>query len=395
MEPETVAAFRAEIPALTTSCYLNTGTLGPSPRPVTERLIQLYREWQEAGPGNPDVYHRAAEAATAAKEDIAAFFGVSGRDLALTGNGTDGINLVANGIQWRAGDEVIISDQEHPAGLLIWLHLRQTKGIRIRIARLSPESGPRNVEEVESLITPRTRLVAMSHVSCMTGLRVPARDITDAAHARKVPVLFDGAQAAGQFEIDLREIGCDYYATNGHKWLLGPAGTGALYVSPDALGELVPDRVGAGSAETWDYAAEGALHFRAGGGRFEFGTRLYPLYPAWAEALAFIGRAGLGAIRERGFALAGRLRRGLAAAPGVELIGPTGDQELMTALVSCRVKGLSGQELYEGLSGRFGVVSRPVAELGATRFATAFFNTEEEIDTAIRATEVLAREASA
>jgi len=394
LDAETLAALRAEIPGLDRSVYLNTGTLGPSPRRVTELFLSLYREWQEAGPGNPEVYLREARAAAAAKETLAAFLGVEARDLALTSNSTDGINIVARGIDWDAGDEVVISDQEHPAGLLIWLHLRQTKGVRVRIARLSWESGPRNVEEVAARITPRTRLVALSHVSCMTGLLLPAREIVEAAHSRGVPVLFDGAQAVGQFPLDLRQIGCDFYAMNGHKWLLGPVGTGALYVSPEALVELVPDRVGDGSAEAWEYSEEGSLRLRQDGRRFEFGTRCYPLHAAWPAAVDFISRVGLETVRRRSLALARRLREGLAGVEGVTVLGPTrpADEDLMTGIVSCRLEGLSGEEAYRALLERFGVVTRPVPELRAVRFSAAFFNTEEETDAAVEAVAALVRE---
>jgi len=385
LDREALAVVREEIPCLGRSCYLNTGTLGPSPRSVTDHFVSLYRRWQESGPGNPEVYMAAAEASRAAKERIGSFFGASGVDFALTGNSTDGINLVAGG------------NEEHPAGLLVWLHLRQTKGVRIRIAHLSPHSGPSIVEEVESLITPRTRLVAMSHVSCMTGLRVPASSITAAAHSHGVPVLFDGAQAAGQFHVDLGAIGCDFYALNGHKWLLGPVGTGALYVSPKAHVELVPDRVGDGAVEEHEYSEEGSLRFHSGPRRFEFGTRCYPLWTAWTEALDFLDRVGLGAVRERSLELAGRLREGLAGIAGVTPVGPGPDDapELRTGIVSCRIEGLTALDAYRTLLERFDVVTRPVLEINAVRFSTAFFNTEEEVDQAIRAVQSLVGEAGA
>lgn len=397
ISPEALAAIRAELPGLDRTTYLNTGTLGPSPRRVTERLFQLYRDWQEAGPGVPDVYEAMAAASLTAKEPVAAFFGVTAAELALTDNSTDGINVVANGIKWETGDEVIISDQEHPAGLLIWLHLRQTKGVRIRIARLSPLGSSENVEEVESLITPRTRLLAISHVSSMTGLRLPARSIAATAHAHNVPVLFDGAQAAGQFPLDLRDIGCDFYALNGHKWLLGPIGSGALFCSKDALVDLVPDRVGGGSTETYTYAEDGALSFWPTAHRFEFATRCHPLWQAWPTALDFLGEVGLPAIEARGQTLARRLRGALAAIPGVTVVGPgpEADPDLFTAAVTCRLEGVPGRTLYETLLRRFGVAGRTVAEHEAVRFSCAFFNTEEEIERAIRAVTTLAREGAA
>lgn len=396
---------RSQIPGLEPHCYLNTGTMGPSPRSVTDRFFALYRQWQEAGPGDPAVYEAAAAAARQAKERIGQFLGgVAPVNLALTANSTDGINIVARGIEWKAGDEVIISNEEHPAGLFIWLHLRQVKGIRLRIARLSPDSGPSNVEEVASLITPRTRLVATSHVSSMTGLRVPAAELVQAAHARGVPVLLDGAQATGQLPLDLPGLGCDFYAMNGHKWMLGPAGTGALYISPRAKVELVPDRVGGGSSRAYHYAEDGAIEFRAGAESHEFATRCYPLWTAWPAAADFLdsltygGLGGIEAVRQRSLGLAARLAEGLGAIPGVTLLGPWsagGARDLATALVSCRVAGYSGDDLYRSLRERYGVVSRPVAELGATRFSTAFFNVEEEIDRAVSAVAALAGERAA
>lgn len=391
MDSRALAALRAQIPGLEESCYLNTATLGPSPRKVTERFFQLYRDWQEAGPGNPEVYEAAYTALGSVKERVARFVGVTADELALTANSTDGINVVANGIQWKAGDEVVISDQEHPAGLLIWLHLRQTKGIRVRIARLSSRSRSENVEEVESLITPRTGLVALSHVSSMTGLRLPARELTQAAHLRGVPILFDGAQSAGQFPLNLRDIGCDFYALNGHKWLLGPVGTGALFAGKNALVDLVPDRVGAGSPDDYAYAEDGHIRFPSTGRKFEFATRCYPLWQAWPEALDFLEAVGLETIRARGLELSGRLRRGLAGIPGVTVVGPARD-DLATAIVSFRLEGMPGTEVYKTLVHRFSVVSRPVVELDATRFSTAFFNTDEEVDRAVRAVAALARE---
>ena len=393
-DPKTLAALRREIPGLDRGVYLNTGTQGPSPHTVTRRLFELYEAWQAGGPGDPEVYIATAKASLAAKEPIGAFLGVTGEELALTGNATDGINIVANGIQWKAGDEVIISDQEHPAGLLIWLHLRQTRGIGIRIARLSFRSPAETVEEVASLITPRTRLVAMSHVTCQTGLRVPAKEITEVAHGQGVPVMFDGAQSVGQFPLDLRSVGCDFYSFNGHKWLLGPAGTGALFVSKEALVELLPDRVGAGSPQAHTSGEDGHLTYGPTAQRFEFGTRCHPLWQAWPEALVFLGRVGLDRIEGRGRELSRRLREGLRAVKGVSLVGPdaAASPEMATALVACRLEGMGGEVFQETLARRFRVLTRPVRELEATRFSCAFFNTEAEIDKAIEAVKTLALE---
>ncbi len=388
-----LTALRSELPGLDRGIYLNTGTLGPSPARVTRRLFDLYEAWQDAGPGNPRVYEGMAEASMEAKKPIAAFFGVGPGELALTANSTDGINAVANGIEWGAGDEVVISDQEHPAGLLIWLHLRQTKGIRIRIARLSSAGSTRNLEEVESLITPRTRLVALSHVSSMTGLCLPARDLTRVAHDHGVAILFDGAQSAGQLPLDLRAVGCDFYAVNGHKWLLGPIGSGALYVSKDALIDLVPDRVGGGSSQAYTYAEDGTIEFWPDAHRFENATRCHPLWQAWPQSLAFVQGVRLDRIRARGLALSERLREAFAATAGVTLVGPEPNAapELKTGVVACRLEGLTARSFFETLLDRFGIVTRPVAEHDAVRFSCAFFNTEEEIEGAIGAVRALAR----
>src|SRR5690606_35345575 len=134
----------------------------------------------------------------------------------------------AAGIDWRAGDEVIISDLEHVSGVAPWQRLATARGVKIiNLKSLGGYVSPRQIEEA---ITDSTRLVCLSHVSYATGAELPVREACAAASRRGVMVVVDGAQSAGHILVDVRSIGCDFYALPGQKWLLGPEGTGALYV---------------------------------------------------------------------------------------------------------------------------------------------------------------------
>ena len=162
-----------------------------------------------------------------ARETAARLIGAAPQDVALTQNTTHGMNLGTASIDWREGDEVISATTEHP-GCLVPLHnLRARSGVKVQL--VSPPVTP---EKVESALTPRTRLVALSHVDWTSGEILPLREICALARARDVLTLIDGAQSVGNVPVDVPASGADMYAFTGHKWILGPEGMGALYVRP-------------------------------------------------------------------------------------------------------------------------------------------------------------------
>ncbi len=375
---------RGELPITARAVYLNTGTLGPSPRPVTEAYVRAYRAWQRSGPGDPQRYRAARQAVEPCRERLARLLGVPASCLALSANSTDGINLVAHGFDWSPGDEVVVTDQEHLANLAVWLNLARRRGIVVRVAAAAPDAAA----AIARWLGPRTRLISVSHVSCQTGEVLPVAAICRLGREAGVPVLLDGAQAVGQVPVDLGSLEPDFYALNGHKWLLGPVGTGALYIAPHRLGTLEPSWTGDGAVDKHN-SNRAELCFHPSARRHEFGTRNWPLWQGLAAAVDYLEALGWESVLERTRRLAAALRKALEQVPDIEVLGSGG-----SGMVSARPVPPPGPDWPEQaclwLRRRHRLVCRPVRELGAVRFATAFFNTEEETALAARAMAELA-----
>ena len=183
--------------------------------------------------------HRATDVV---REQAAALLGCTADELLLTRSTTEAMNSVATGIRWMSGDRVLTTDQEHDGGSLGWRHVARRHGVaidRIEIATTDHDPG-RIVDRLAAALTPKTRVVSVSHVITTTGLRMPIREIAALARSRGVLCVVDGAQALGHVPVDVRALGCDAYAACGHKWLLGPKGTGLLYISKDAEDRIQP-----------------------------------------------------------------------------------------------------------------------------------------------------------
>lgn len=383
-----VEAIRAEIPGLARCIYLNTGGLGPPPRPVLDVLEGAYRSWAENGPQVPGVWEGLVERAERARDKVADLMGVTADELAFTRCISEGHSIVAYGLGLQPEDEVIISDEEHPAGLMVWLQLARRQGIVVRRLQTAHDP-PLILERLEHLIGPRTRLVALSHVTCETGLRLPISDITKLAHTRGVPVLFDGAQAVGQFPINLRQIDCDYYTLCGQKWLLGGLGVSVLYVRKDHLDDLQVSFSGALADESLDRDTL-EFTFKPSARRYEYGNRHWPNYVALGRAIDYIAGLGLENIQTRVRSLTRRLKDGLGAVPGVRVLTPV-DPDLSTGIVSFSVQGRSGTEVNSALWASHRILGRRAADNTAMRLSVAFFTTEAEIDTVLEAVKALAR----
>jgi len=274
------ARVREAFPVLKDVVYLNVGTYGIMPEPALAEFQILQADFERRGVASNHTFGRKADET---RQRIAALIGASPEEIAFTRNATDGINLVLAGIDWQAGDEVITTDEEHEAMNHPLLYLHQRKGLVVKRVQVSPDPAVM-AARLDAVYSPKTRLVAMSFVTCETGTRLPGQAISTWAHAHNLLCLLDGAQVSGAIKIDVREIGCDYYASNGHKWLSGPKGTGFFYGKLESLLKLSPAHVGAGSLKFVDLKTEEALP-NDSGQRFEFGTRAWPLYADMASIL--------------------------------------------------------------------------------------------------------------
>ncbi|GAB4433171.1 MAG: aminotransferase class V-fold PLP-dependent enzyme [Chloroflexi bacterium OHK40] len=372
---------RADFSALTRMTYLNLGTHGLMPEPALERYLAATARYEREG------YFAHAELEDErerARARLAALLGAPLEAIALTGNANDGINLVAAGIAWRPGDEVLISDQEHPAIENPFGYLARTG--RITLRRFAIGADPEeSLANLEAAISPQTRLVAASNVSSQTGARLPAAAATALAHARGAQILVDATQALGQIPLDVTAIGCDYLVSNGHKWLLGPKGTGLLYVRPERLEELRPAHVGAGSL------LEGVTPptLRPTAARFEFGTRALPVWAGMNATLDWWESRGMLPLQAHMATMAAAFKARAADHPRLTLLTPQ-PWEHSSSMASIRVAGFPDPyALLRALWARE-VVVRAVPELGAIRISLAPFTDEGDLDRLFAALDELA-----
>ena len=381
--------IRSDFPALGESIYMNTGGTGPLSRQMVDSITGQYRAAMEGGPDIPSIKGPISEEFEKARGTVADFFGVTPEEIAMLRSISEGLSTVAYGMDWHPGDEVIVTEEEHPTGIMVWLNLEAERGIKIRRMPL-PEDRSEMLAGLDALINERTKLVCISHVTTDTGTRLPAKEICDLAHARGVPVALDAAQSAGQFQVDLRDMDCDFYAGTGHKWLLGGWGTGFFYVKRDWVERLKVSWTGS-QAGVLDRQTMADLEFLDTAHRFEFGGRHTVLYGAMGKAIEYIDGVGIDTIETRSLQLADRLKAGIAEIPGATLRSPE-SHEFSTGIVTFSLAGLQGDELNSQMLERWRILGRPALQHSAMRLCCAFFTEDREVDTIIEAISTLANE---
>jgi len=366
-----LVALRDQLPAVSTAVYLNTGTAGAMPTTVHSAMAtSIHSQWQQ---GRIHMHAFVDQFATRdrIKAALATMLNCDASELALVQSTTEGMNQVTLGIPWQPGDEAITTDLEHPASHFPLFVVRDRFGVNLKVARLrtAPETA---VAAIERLLTPRTRLISLSHVSYLTGARLPIAEICAVAHRHGVPVLVDGAQSFCAMPTDLKQLGCDFFTLPGQKWVCGPDGLGALYASRAALALLRPSFTGYASAEV--YTSEGMI-LQRGTHRFEQGL-IQPALLAGLQAALTWWRDEVGSAWafKRIAQLAAKVRQGLLNIPGVDVLTPADH----AGLISFNVSGKPPMQIVESLSQQ-GILVRSVPDPAAVRVATSFYNTEAEI----------------
>lgn len=367
--------IRSRIPALRHCAYLNM-SYGPKPTPVVDEAVRVARFVEQYGTQTPKVMEEVERVYEGARADSARLLGAAKDEIALTRHVSEGINIVATGIDWQPGDEVIISDEEHPAGSLPWMNLARRRGIVVNKLRLAPYDTASLLDRLDQAITPRSKLLSLSHVSTRTGYVLPAREVSRLARERDVPILFDGAHAVGLIPVDVKDIGCDYYSGCGHKWLLAPQGTGFLYVDRPKLDDLEITWIGAGAVVTWNLER---LEFEPldTAAKFDFGTRDKTVYAALSTAVRMAEEIGVRNIAQRSWELSDRLRRRLSDVPGFRLSTPMGRIH-STGISAFDVIRLDVDDLVRRLWDEHRVLV--TATHGRLRVSTPYFALEDEID---------------
>lgn len=350
------ATFRAQFPVFRSCAYLNAGTEGPVPQAAGEAVRERIADDLDHGRAGRRYFDQVMGLAGELRSGYAEVLGAGTEEVALTGSTTDGVNTVLNGLSFSGGEEILTSDEEHP-GLLAPLRLARIRhDVRIRVVPFA---------ELAAQVRQDTRLIACSHVSWVSG-RVA--DV-DALVATGVPVLLDAAQALGAVPVDVKELGCSFYAASGQKWLCGPEGSGCLYVHSDYLDELEPPWPGYSTLADHERILESGL--AAGAARLDHG---FPsaMRSAWALAsLGVLKAAGWDWVHGRAAKLASRLASRLQE-NGVAVM-PRGRSTLVSW------KASEPEQEVQRLGGD-GFLVRSIPMGGLIRASVGAWSSEEEID---------------
>ena len=385
-------AARAQFPILSRQVngkplvYLDNAASAQKPRAVIDALVaSMEGSYANVHRGLHTLSNEATEAFEAAREIVARFLNApSGENIVWTKGGTEAINLVANGIglSIEPGDEIIVTEMEHHSNIVPWHLLRERKGAVLKWAPIK-DDGSLDMEAYAALLGPRTKVVAVTHMSNVLGTINPIAEITRLAHAAGARVLVDGCQGAVHATPDVQAVGCDWYVITGHK-LYGPTGVGALYGTTEALESLPPYQGGGEMIETVE---KDRITYAAPPHRFEAGTP--PILEAigLGAALEWLSGFDRQAVAAHEMALYDHARARLADADWLRVLG---EAEEKGALLTFSVEGAHAHDVAQ-IMDRYGVAVRaglhcaePLAKrLGvtsSTRASFALYNTVEDTD---------------
>jgi len=381
-----VYAVREDFPVLKEVVYLDSTATTQTPIPAVEAMVEyFYRYAGNHGRGAHRLAREATNRYEDARETVAHFLNVEPSKTVFMKNTTEGINLIANSYPWEAGDHIVTTLLEHHSNLLPWLRL-QKKGVNVTV--VSPDSeGKIDISSIEKAFTEKTRLVAVTQVSNVFGSIQDVKNITKLSHRYGIKVLIDGAQSAGHMPVSLKDLDCDFFATAGHKGLLGPQGTGVLYIKePDALESA---SVGGGTVsdvEGYTYVLEPSPAC------FEAGTPNIPGVIALGKAVEYVEKIGVSEIEAHEIKLSGETAKRLSELEHVEVYGP----ENRAGIVPFNVRGLHAHDvaLILDQTRKICVRSGHHCAIPITRFlkvdstvraSFALYNTEEEVDILVNA----------
>lgn len=381
-----VYAVREDFPVLKEVVYLDSTATTQTPIPAVEAMVEyFYRYAGNHGRGAHRLAREATNRYEDARETVAHFLNAEPSKTVLTKNTTEGINLIANSYPWEAGDHIVTTVLEHHSNLLPWLRL-QKKGVKVTI--VNPDSkGKIDISSIEKAFTEKTRLVAINQISNVFGSVQDVKTITKLAHRYGIKVLVDGAQSAGHMPVSLKDLNCDFFATAGHKGLLGPQGTGVLYIKePDVLDSA---SVGGGTVsdvEGYTYVLEPSPAC------FEAGTPNIPGVIGLGRAVEYVEKIGVPEIEAHEIKLSRETAKRLSELEHVEVYGP----EDRAGIVPFNVKGLHAHDvaLILDQTRKICVRSGHHCAIPTIRFLNvdstvrasfALYNTEEEVDILVNA----------
>jgi cysteine desulfurase/selenocysteine lyase len=389
-----VSRIRADFPALALQVYgkpltyLDNAASAQKPKAVLDRIQKAYTtQYANVHRGLHYLANEATEAYEGARETVRAFINAERTDeIIFTRNATEAINLVAYTFgreHIKPGDEIVLSIMEHHSNIVPWHFLRERQGAVIKWAPID-EEGNFLIDEFEKLLTPRTKLVAITQMSNALGTVVPVKEVVKLAHARGIPVLVDGAQGAVHLDVDVRDLDCDFYAFTGHK-LYGPTGIGVLYGKYAHLASMPPFN---GGGEMIHEVFEDRITYGEPPHKFEAGTPSIVQAIGLAAAIDYVNSVGKPRIRAHEGQLVKYAHERLGQINSLRIVGQAPDKG---PIVSFEIKGAHPHDVATIID-RAGVAVRAgthcvmplLARYGLTatcRASFAMYNTKDEVDT--------------
>ena len=356
---------------------MNAANLCPSPRMVSERVTELTRD-EDSDISNPNRSKFNTLAAESRKK-VADHLGVSADEIALVRNTSEANNTINNGVPLKAGDEVVLWEQNHQCNNMAWDVRAARHGFTVK--RVNVPSSVQSADEIvklfEAALTPKTKVLSITYISNTSGMRLPAKELCSMARQRGIYAHLDGAQTWGFLKLNLKDIGCDSYSASAHKWFMGPKQVGVLYVRQEKIAELWPSIVSVG----WN---QDALTTKVAFKKFEtLGQRDDGGVSAVGTAVDFHHVIGIENIEARTTALATALKEGLARINKVKLITPM-DPQMSGGVVISQMADFDRAKtsaLVKDLYDKYGIAG---AATGGLRLSPHIYNTMADIDLAVR-----------
>lgn len=375
---------REQFPALRNKIYFNYGGQGPMPQGAMDAITQAEAYIQEIGPFGNEVYAWITEQKQSFREAIASELHIPTDSLTFTDNVTVGCNIALWGIDWQAGDHILLSDCEHPGVIATTQEISRRFAVEVSTCPLQAtlnEGEP--VAIISQHLRPNTRLVVLSHVFWNTGQVLPLDKIVELCRQNNSLLLIDAAQSVGALPLNLTQLGVDFYAFTGHKWLCGPSGVGGLYVRPEVRESLNPTFIGLSGIVVNSQGKP--VRWQPDGRRYEVSTLPYPLYFGLREAIAIHQQWGTSEERYQQICRNSEfLWRSLAALPDVKCLRTAPPESGIVSFQLSQNQPQAHLKLVQFLESQ-SLLTRTIADPSCIRTSVHYLTLESEINQLVEA----------
>jgi isopenicillin-N epimerase len=369
------AMVKRQFPLEENLLYFNAANVCPASRAVLDRQAMFERDFQS----DPAFQNREkyGPIRTAARAKVAKLLNTAPAEIAFTRNTSESNSTIVHGLDLKAGDEILVSDHNHPSNLVAWQIRAKRQGLVVKV--LPTESPAPSADSLISMfergVTPKTRVIGMTHITNVNGLRFPAKEIAAIGRRRGLWVHLDGAQSFSSMAVDLKDIGCDSYSASTHKWLMGPLEAGILYVRAERMSEVWPTIVTAGWSDTLNDATKLEV----------FGQQDDPRYAGIDASLDFVNLIGMGNIEARVRWLATYFKEQARQLPVT--LKTNMEPELSHGVVKVSTGEANTKRHYDTLweRNRLALSSTPSGPNHGLRFSAHIYNTKDDIDRAVKA----------